>query len=123
MSLRKNERCPSHNSCRWEQLWRQRKFASPVREGVNQIRACRFWQGIPEPTSQETRVPLPIRFRLTLPKSRTGLSGGTAVVGSVVPTLSRKIRSKCALEPIVFSPRRKALQPLCQPIRFLSHLY
>ena len=38
MSLRKNERCPIHNACRWEQLWRQREFASPVREGINQIR-------------------------------------------------------------------------------------
>jgi hypothetical protein len=62
MSLRKNERCPIHNSffcCRWKQLWRQREFASPVREGINQIRACRFWRGIPKPTSQETRVPPP----------------------------------------------------------------
>ena len=58
MSLRKNERCPIHNACRWEQLWRQREFASPVREGINQFRACRFWRGIPEPTSQETRVPI-----------------------------------------------------------------
>jgi hypothetical protein len=61
MSLRKNERCPIHNSffcCRWEQPWRQREFASPVREGINRIRACRFWRGIPEPTSQETRVPI-----------------------------------------------------------------
>jgi hypothetical protein len=62
MSLRKNERCPIHNSffcCRWEELWRQREVASPVKEGINQIRACRFWRGIPEPTSQETRVPPP----------------------------------------------------------------
>ena len=62
MSLRKNERCPIHNSllcCRCERLWRQREFASPVREGINQIRACRFWRGIPEPTSQETCVPPP----------------------------------------------------------------
>jgi hypothetical protein len=62
MSLRKNERCPIHNSffcCRWKQLWRQREVASPVRDGINQIRACRFWRGIPDPTSQETRVPPP----------------------------------------------------------------
>ncbi len=62
MSLRKNERCPIHNSffcCRWEQLWTEREFASPVREGINQIGACRFGRGIPEPTSQETRVPPP----------------------------------------------------------------
>jgi len=58
MSLRMNERFPIHNACRWEQLWRQREFGSPVREGINQIRACRFWRGIPEPTSQETRVPI-----------------------------------------------------------------
>jgi hypothetical protein len=58
MTLQMNERCPIHNACRWEQLWRQREFASPVREGINQIRACRFWRGIPEPTSQETRVPI-----------------------------------------------------------------
>jgi hypothetical protein len=58
MTLRMNERCPIRNACRWEQLWRQREFASPVREGINQIRACRFWRGIPEPTSQETRVPI-----------------------------------------------------------------
>src|SRR5580704_5333886 len=59
MSLCKNERCLIHNSlfcCRCKQLWRQREVASPVREGINQIRACRFWRGIPEPTSQETRV-------------------------------------------------------------------
>ena len=40
MSLRKNERCPIRNSffcCRWKQLRRQREFASPVREGINQI--------------------------------------------------------------------------------------
>jgi len=62
MSLRKSKRCPVHHSffcCRWEQLWRQREFASPAREGINQIRACRFSRGIPEPTSQETRVPSP----------------------------------------------------------------
>ena len=62
MSLRQNERCPIHDSffcCRWEELWRQPEFASPVRDGINQIRACRFWRGIPEPTSQETRVPPP----------------------------------------------------------------
>ena len=41
---------------------------------------------------------------VTLPKPRTGLSGGTAVVGSVVPTLSRKFRcsapsnQECAVE-------------------------
>jgi hypothetical protein len=58
MTLRMNERCPIHDACRWEQLWRQREFASPVREGINQIRACRFWRGIPEPSSQETRVPI-----------------------------------------------------------------
>jgi hypothetical protein len=58
MSLRMNERFPIHNACRWEQLCRQREFASPVREGINQIRACRFWRGIPEPTSQETRAPI-----------------------------------------------------------------
>ena len=58
MSLRMNERCPIHNACRWEELWRQREFASPVRERINQIRACRFWRSIPEPTSQETRVPI-----------------------------------------------------------------
>jgi hypothetical protein len=58
MSLRKNERCPIHNTCRCEQLWRQREFASPAREGINQIRACRFWRGIPELTSQEIRVPI-----------------------------------------------------------------
>jgi hypothetical protein len=57
MSLRKNERCPIQNAGRWQQLWRQREFASPVRGGINQIRACRFWRGIPEPTCQETRVP------------------------------------------------------------------
>jgi len=62
MSLRKDERCPIHNSlfrCRWERLWRQREFASPVRERINQIHACRFWRGIPEPPSQETLVPPP----------------------------------------------------------------
>jgi hypothetical protein len=62
MSLRRNERCPIHNSffcCRREQLWRLRRFASPVREGINQIRACCVSRGIPEPTSQETRVPPP----------------------------------------------------------------
>jgi hypothetical protein len=62
MSLRKNERCPIHKSffcCRWEQPSRQREFLSLVREGVNQSRACRFWRGIPEPTSQKTRVPPP----------------------------------------------------------------
>jgi len=59
MSLRMNERFPIHNACRWEQLWRQREFASPVREGINQIRACRVSRNIPEPTSQETRVPPP----------------------------------------------------------------
>jgi hypothetical protein len=58
ISLRMKERCPIHNACRWEQLWRQRELASPVREGINQIRACRFRRGIPEPTSQETRVPI-----------------------------------------------------------------
>jgi hypothetical protein len=48
MSLRKNERGPIHNSffcCRWKQLWRQREFASPVREGINQMeRFSLRWQ-------------------------------------------------------------------------------
>jgi hypothetical protein len=62
MSLRKNERCPIYNSffcCRWEQVWTEREFAPPVREGINQTGACRFGRGIPQPTSQETRVPSP----------------------------------------------------------------
>jgi hypothetical protein len=78
MSLRKNERCPIHNSffcCRWKQIRRQREFASSEREGINQIRACCFWRGIPEPTSQETRVPPPDSTPASPAEETAGLLG------------------------------------------------
>ena len=47
MNLPKNERCALHthfSAAVREEFRVHPEFASPVREGINQIRACRLWR-------------------------------------------------------------------------------
>jgi len=60
MNLPKNGRCPSTLiflfCCGREQFRIHPEFASQVREGINKIRACRFWREASRPAVQKSTM-------------------------------------------------------------------